>query len=166
MDHEWYPILSRLSWQQLLSFMLVAQEKGFRAAAQRIHLSQSAVSVQVQQLENLLGVALFHRTTRSVTLTPEGAALLQVAGDADPLRALDLQVLQKVLPKFHGSIRELRDSLDALGAWCFAGPTAATPQSFDTVAANASDAVLAESFDKVQRMARRLRENHFVSFAE
>lgn len=79
MEHDWYPILSRLNWQQLLSFLLVAQEKSFRAAASRMHLSQSAVSVQIQQLESLLGVALFHRTTRSVSLTTEGSALVEVA---------------------------------------------------------------------------------------
>jgi DNA-binding transcriptional LysR family regulator len=79
MDPDWYPTLSRLSLQQLLSFLLVAQEKSFRAAGHRMHISQSAVSVQIQQLESFLGVSLFHRTTRNVSLTPEGELLASVA---------------------------------------------------------------------------------------
>lgn len=76
---DWYPALSRVNLNQLLSFLVVAEEKSFRAAATRMHLSQSAVSVQVQQLEAVLGVALFHRTTRSVALTREGLVLADAA---------------------------------------------------------------------------------------
>jgi LysR family carnitine catabolism transcriptional activator len=79
MERDWYPVLSRLNFHQLWSFLLVAEEESFRAAAQRMHLSQSAVSVQVQQLESLLGVSLFHRTTRKVMLTSEGLMLVRVA---------------------------------------------------------------------------------------
>ena len=79
MQRDWYVILSRLNLHQLLAFLMVAEEKSFRAAAQRMHISQSAVSVQVQQLESLLGVPLFHRTTRSVSLTREGSVLSAVA---------------------------------------------------------------------------------------
>ena len=48
-------------------------------AAVRMHISQSAVSVQVQHLERALGVPLFHRTTRRVDLTREGEVLAAVA---------------------------------------------------------------------------------------
>ena len=79
MQRDWYHVLSRLNLHQLLTFLVVAEEKSFRAAAQRMHISQSAVSVQVQHLESALGVPLFHRTTRNVTVTREGAALATVA---------------------------------------------------------------------------------------
>lgn len=79
---DWYDVLSRLNLNQLLSFLVVAEEKSFRAAALRMHISQSAVSVQVQQLERALGVPLFHRTTRSVDLTREGQVLVSVAKPA------------------------------------------------------------------------------------
>jgi DNA-binding transcriptional LysR family regulator len=72
-------LLRRLNLNQLLGFMTVAETRSFRSAAARIHISQSALSVQVRQLEEALGVPLFHRTTRSVTLTEEGRRLNSVA---------------------------------------------------------------------------------------
>ena len=66
-QRDWYDILSRVNLNQLLSFLVVAEEKSFRMAALRMHISQSAVSVQIQHLERALGVPLFHRTTRSVS---------------------------------------------------------------------------------------------------
>lgn len=95
------------------------------------------------------------------------AAFFESAGSTDPLHALDLQVLQKVLPKYHGSIRELAEPLDRLGAWCFAGPGVTPPEPFDaTDPPSGSPPALPRSFDKIRRMAVRLRTNHFVSFAE
>ncbi|MBC7704740.1 MAG: LysR family transcriptional regulator [Rhodoferax sp.] len=76
---DWYEVLSRVNLNQLLSFLVVAEEKSFRMAAVRMHISQSALSVQVQHLERALGVPLFHRTTRSVDLTREGEVLASVA---------------------------------------------------------------------------------------
>jgi hypothetical protein len=95
-------------------------------------------------------------------------ALLSEGGETDPLVALDLQVLQKILPRFHGSIRQVADALHAVGAWCFFGPDAEeASSSFDPCAPPpGADPKLPNSFDKVQRMTRRLRENHFVAFAE
>ena len=78
-QRDWYDVLSRVNLNQLLSFLVVAEEKSFRMAAVRMHISQSAVSVQVQHLERALGVPLFHRTTRSVDLTREGEVLASVA---------------------------------------------------------------------------------------
>jgi len=79
MQRDWYQLLSRVNLNQLLTFQVVAEEKSFRAAAARMHISQSAVSVQIQRLESVLGVPLFHRTTRSVALTRQGLALAGVA---------------------------------------------------------------------------------------
>ena len=78
-QRDWYQVLSRINLNQLLSFLVVAEEKSFRSAALRMHISQSALSVQVQHLERALGVPLFHRTTRSVALTREGLVLAGVA---------------------------------------------------------------------------------------
>jgi DNA-binding transcriptional LysR family regulator len=57
-------------------FLLVAEHASFRSAADQAHRSQSSISTQIKQLEGQLGVALFHRTTRSVRLTAEGEQLL------------------------------------------------------------------------------------------
>ena len=55
-------------------FVHVAEAKSFTAAAERIGLSRSAVGKSVVRLEDRLGVRLLQRTTRSVSLTGEGAA--------------------------------------------------------------------------------------------
>lgn len=62
---------------QLRAFVAVAQERNFTRAAQRLHLAQQAVSKSVATLESQLGVELLHRTTRDVTLTAAGEALLR-----------------------------------------------------------------------------------------
>lgn len=53
-------------------FLKVADEGGFTAAARRLMLSKSVVSKHVQALEKHLGVRLFHRTTRRLSLTEAG----------------------------------------------------------------------------------------------
>ena len=63
--------------RQLRTFVAVAEELNFTRAAERLHLGQQAVSKTVQQLEGELGVALLERTTREVSLTPAGRALLR-----------------------------------------------------------------------------------------
>jgi DNA-binding transcriptional LysR family regulator len=55
------------------AFVHVAEAKSFTAAAERIGLSRSAVGKSVLRLEDRLGVRLLQRTTRSVSLTSEGA---------------------------------------------------------------------------------------------
>ncbi len=57
----------------------VAETRSFTEAAARLHLTQSAVSRQIQQLEEHYGVALFERSSRQVSLTPQGEQVLAVA---------------------------------------------------------------------------------------
>jgi DNA-binding transcriptional LysR family regulator len=66
----------------VITFLAVAKTCSFRQAAEEIHTSQSAVSSRIRQLEERLGVRLFHRTTRSVRLTDEGMQLFIVAKSA------------------------------------------------------------------------------------
>jgi DNA-binding transcriptional LysR family regulator len=61
----------------LVAFVAVAEEKGFSAAAVKLGLTPSAVSQSVRNLEQRLGVALFNRTTRSISLTEAGARYLE-----------------------------------------------------------------------------------------
>ena len=93
-------------------------------------------------------------------------ALLAKAGDDEVLSALDLQVMQKILPRYHGSLRQLAGPLATIGEWAYRLETSA--DGFDPLGENveADQAKLPISFDKIRRMTRRLRANHFVSFAE
>jgi DNA-binding transcriptional LysR family regulator len=62
-------------------FIAVAEELHFGRAADRVHLTQPAVSLQVRSLEEELGVRLFFRTNRRVSITDVGALFLKQAYD-------------------------------------------------------------------------------------
>lgn len=64
----------------LRAFEAVARRLSFSAAADELHLTQSAVSRQIRGLEDELGATLFHRGTRHVELTGVGTALLGSVG--------------------------------------------------------------------------------------
>lgn len=67
---------------ELYAFACVARHRSFRAAAQELGVSASALSHSLRQLEARLQVRLLHRTTRSVTATEAGEALLARLGPA------------------------------------------------------------------------------------
>lgn len=56
-------------------FLMVAAEGGIRQAAEKVSISQSAMTRRIQDLESGLGVTLFERTSRGMTLTPFGEVL-------------------------------------------------------------------------------------------
>ena len=62
---------------ELAAFAVVAEERSFTRAAARLGISQSALSHSMRGLEKRLGLQLLARTTRSVSPTAAGAALLQ-----------------------------------------------------------------------------------------
>src|SRR5579859_4294257 len=83
----------------LASFKLVAETRSFSEAARRLDLRQPTVSQHVARLERVLGRRLFIRDTHSVTLTPDGDALLTHA-------EIILQALDRAQAHFAGA--ELR----------------------------------------------------------
>ncbi|WP_323989429.1 LysR family transcriptional regulator [Nguyenibacter sp. L1] len=68
---------------QLLAFLQVVRSGTLSAAARQIGQSPSALSRQTTSLERALGVALFHRTTRSLTLTEVGHEVYRQASDIE-----------------------------------------------------------------------------------
>lgn len=63
----------------LRAFVAVSETGGFTAAAEVVGRSQSAVSQKILRLEQLLGIRVFERTSRTLTLTPDGERLLVAA---------------------------------------------------------------------------------------
>lgn len=63
-------------------FVRVGETRSFTAAGKQLGISASAVSKAIGRLEERLRVRLFHRSTRTVNLTPEGAQFLSVAGES------------------------------------------------------------------------------------
>lgn len=81
--------MKELNLRKLRSFTLVAELKNFRRAADKLCVSSSALSTQIRDLEETVGIPLLRRTTRNVQLTEEGSRFLlrarQLLADADSL---------------------------------------------------------------------------------
>jgi LysR family transcriptional activator of nhaA len=71
--------LEQLNFHHLLYFWRVAKEGHLTRAAQALHISQSALSAQIRQLEERLGEALFERDGRRLVLTETGHLVLAYA---------------------------------------------------------------------------------------
>src|ERR1700674_3738177 len=67
--------MDRSDLANLTAFIAIAEQRSFRAAASRLHVTPSALSHLMRQLEERLGVRLLHRTTRSVLVTDAGQRL-------------------------------------------------------------------------------------------
>jgi DNA-binding transcriptional LysR family regulator len=83
---------------RLRTFALAAEELNFTQTARMLHLSQPAVSQQIRELEDSMGVALFERRGRGLALTPAGERLKPLAGAL--LR--DAEGLKEALGEFRG----------------------------------------------------------------
>lgn len=71
--------MTQLNFHHLRYFWSVAREGNLTRAARQLHVSQSAISAQIKQLETDLGHQLFHRTGRTLTLTEAGQVALGYA---------------------------------------------------------------------------------------
>ena len=87
----------------LRTFLAIAETASFSRAAERVLRTPSAVSMQMKKLEELLGVAVFTRDSRSVALTPDGEVLV---GYARRILALSNEMMARfVMPDVEGTVR-------------------------------------------------------------
>ncbi|MGE4368987.1 MAG: LysR family transcriptional regulator [Burkholderiaceae bacterium] len=73
--------MSRLNYHHLYYFWRVATDGNLTRVAQALHVSQSALSAQIRQLETTMGVSLFERRARTLVLTESGQRVLAYAQD-------------------------------------------------------------------------------------
>ncbi|MDM8355891.1 LysR family transcriptional regulator [Pandoraea communis] len=91
--------------RHLRYFVAVAEARSFRVAAERIHITQPAITRQIQDLEAEVGVALLERSPMGVTLTPAGVHVLKdVRGVLDKLEDT-IRSARKIGAGLAGSLR-------------------------------------------------------------
>ena len=66
----------RITFRQLETFATVARLNSFTRAAEELHLTQPAVSIQIRQISETIGLSLFEQNGREMALTSAGTELL------------------------------------------------------------------------------------------
>ena len=100
--------------RQLRTFAAVAERRSFTRAADDLHIAQQAVSQQIRALEQSLGVTLLERSSRRVTLTPEGTVFL--ADCSRVLSAAD-RASRRVRAAARGEVGSLRLAYTLTTVW-------------------------------------------------
>jgi DNA-binding transcriptional LysR family regulator len=102
-----------MNLRQLRYFIVLAEELHFRRAAERLNITQSPLTLAIQELERELGGRLFHRTQRRVELTEAGAAFRVGALEVLDRMQASLQMTRDLLS---GESHRLRLGLTPLAA--------------------------------------------------
>jgi DNA-binding transcriptional LysR family regulator len=146
----------------LAAFALVAEERSFRAAAERLGVTRSAVSQTIRRLEETLGAALVIRTTRSVSLTEAGERLNASLGPAlaDIRSALEAAGSQRGSPR-----GQLRLAVSSIAETFLAGPllagfTEAYPDiQLDVTVTDDEFDIVAEGYDAGVRLGEVIEQD-------
>ena len=91
--------------RQLRQFVAVAEERSFRRAAERLHVSQPPLSVAVQRLEAEVGTLLLDRSRHHVRLTVAGEVFLQEARGVLAQAQLSVELAQRAAAGKLGTLR-------------------------------------------------------------
>ncbi len=100
---EVMPPLPHLDMDLIRTFVAICETGNFSRAAERVHRSPSAVSLQVKKLETMVGRPLFQREARNVLLRPEGERLLGYARQI--LKLNDTAIAEFLVPPLEGVVR-------------------------------------------------------------
>lgn len=143
-------------------FALVAEERNFRAAADRLGVSRSAVSQSVRRLEEGLGIALVRRTTRSVSLTEAGERLYRQVAPA----IAEMQSAVETARSFRERPRgQLRLAVSSIAEHFLAGPflarfTEANPEiQLDVYVTDDELDIVAEGYDAGVRLGEVIEQD-------
>lgn len=146
----------------LAVFSLVAEERSFRAAADRLGVTRSAVSQVIRRLEETMGIALVQRTTRSVSLTEAGQQLFDQVTPA----IADMQAAVEETGSLNGRPRgQLRLAVSSIAERFLAGPflagfAAAHPDiRIDLVVTDEQFDIVAEGYDAGVRLGEVIEQD-------
>ena len=73
----------RITFRQLETFAEVARQSSFTRAAEALHLTQPAVSIQIRQIAETVGLPLFEQSGRDIALSAAGEELVRTVRDLD-----------------------------------------------------------------------------------
>ena len=121
---------------QLNTFRVVAEKLHFTRASEELNLTQSAVSYQIKSLEKELGVKLFNRNKRKISLTSQGQKVLKYAN----------KMLQQI-DKMKREIKENRETLSG------------------EIKIVASTRSLSSPFPKIKKAFQKIYEDAELSFS-
>lgn len=146
----------------LAVFALVAEERNFRAAADRMGITRSAVSQTIRRLEETLGIALVLRTTRSVSLTEAGGRLY---GEIAPAIA-DMRAAIEATGNLRGRPRgQLRLAVSSIAERFLSGPflasfAEANPEvQIDITVTDEEFDIVAEGYDAGVRLGEVIEQD-------
>lgn len=91
--------------RQLRAFVAIAEAKTFTAGARKVNVTQAAISMQIRQLEEEIGMPLFTRTPRRVILTEAGEKLLERARKILREHDMAMEELAELRGAEHGRLR-------------------------------------------------------------
>ncbi|MET3839315.1 LysR family transcriptional regulator [Bradyrhizobium sp. OAE829] len=146
----------------LAVFALVAEERSFRAAADRLGVTRSAVSQTIRRLEETLGIALVQRTTRSVSLTEAGERLFAETAPA----IAEMRAAIETTGNLRGLPRgQLRLAVSSIAERFLAGPflaafAEANPQlQIDITVTDEEFDIVAEGYDAGVRLGEVIEQD-------
>lgn len=87
----------RITFRQLETFAAVSRLNSFTKAADFLHLTQPAVSIQIKQISDTIGLPIFEQTGREIALTPAGEELLKT-----------VRILDDIWNRFESAVDELK----------------------------------------------------------
>lgn len=122
-------------------FLVVAREENITHASETLHISQPALSRQLMQLEEELGVKLFVRGKRNITLTDEGRFLRQRA--------------QEIVDLTDKTEREFKDGIGTLSGEVSIG-----------MGESAASGLMANDIDEFQQLYPRVRFKYYTNNAD
>ncbi|MER9051304.1 LysR family transcriptional regulator [Mesorhizobium sp. M0923] len=143
-------------------FATVAEERNFRAAADRLGVTRSAVSQSVLRLEQRLGIALLQRTTRSVNLTEAGERLLASVAPAIADVNAAIEATTEFLDRPRG---RLRIAVSSIAETFLSGPLLASfaerfPEvHLDIVVTDEEFDIVAEGYDAGVRLGEVIEQD-------